>query len=371
VSAQRPRKIRVELRKNRKPTARRKDLTRQLRQDETELERLAREARMSGKGELTRRRTVLADEAGGRMVDPASCRTGRVVRAIGATQCWVQDDATGTVHVCAVRRLLRSVASEERNAVVAGDRVLFQPLEGGQGVIERVEPRHGVLSRGHQHREHVIVANVTQVMVVASADEPPLKPALIDRFLVSAAKGGVSAAICLNKCDLVDLGDLQPIIGLYSRLGYPVIAASVKTGLGIERLRQRLAGHQTVFTGQSGVGKSSLLNAVQPGLGLRTAEVSRVSQKGRHTTRTAELLQLSCGGWVVDTPGIRQLALWDVAAGEIEGYFVEFRPFVPMCRFPNCLHLEEAECAVRDAVFRDLISRTRYESYVRLVMGDV
>lgn len=371
MSARRPRKIRVELRKNRKPTARHNDLTRQMQTDETELEHIAREARVSGKGELTRRRTLLSDETGRRVVDWSACRMGRVLRAAGATQCWVQDDATGQVYICVVRRVLRSLAIDERNVVVAGDRVLFQPLEAGQGVIERIEPRQGVLSRGHQHREHVIVANVSQVIVVASAAEPPLKPALIDRFLVSAAKGNVSAAICINKCDLTELADLQPLIGLYSRLGYPVIATSVKTGWGIERLRQRLAGHQTVLAGQSGVGKSSLLNAVQPGLGLRTGDVSRVTHKGRHTTRMAELLQLHFGGWVVDTPGIRQLALWDVSPGEIEGYFVEFRPFVHLCRFPNCLHLEEADCAVRDAVFRDLISRTRYESYARLVIGDV
>jgi ribosome biogenesis GTPase len=154
-------------------------------------------------------------------------------------------------------------------------------------------------------------------------------------------------------------------------MGYRVIATSTRTGIGVERLRQQLGSHETVFTGQSGVGKSSLLNAVQPGLALRTGEVSQVTQKGRHTTRSAELLKLDSGGWVVDTPGIRQLELWDVSPGEVEGYFIEFRPFVPLCRFPNCLHLEEAGCAVRQAVQDDLISRTRYQSYVRIIMGDV
>jgi len=371
MAAKRQRKVRVELRKNRAPAARRNDLTREHRDGEDHLDQLAREARISGKGELTRRRTILSDESGGRVVDLATCRAGRVLRAIGATQCWVQDDATATIYECTVRRILRTMSSEERNTVVAGDRVLFQPLDASQGVIERVEPRQGVISRGHHHREHVIVANVSQVMIVASAGEPPLKPALIDRFLVSAAKGGVGAVICINKCDLADAAELQSAIGLYSRMGYRVIATSTRTGIGVERLRQQLGSHETVFTGQSGVGKSSLLNAVQPGLALRTGDVSQVTQKGRHTTRSAELLKLDSGGWVVDTPGIRQLELWDVSPGEVEGYFIEFRPFVPLCRFPNCLHLEEAGCAVRQAVQDDLISRTRYQSYVRIVMGDV
>jgi ribosome biogenesis GTPase len=371
VSAKRQRKIRVELKKNRATAARRNDLTREHREGAAHLDSLTRDARMSGKGDITRRRTVISDETGARSVDATACRTGRVIRAIGATQCTVQDDATAAMYECTVRRMLRTLASEARNAVVAGDRVLFQALDSEHGVIERVEPRQGVLSRGHHHREHVLVANVSQVMIIASAAEPPLKPALIDRFLVSAAKGGVSAAICINKCDLVDAAELQPVIGLYSRLGYFVIATSTRTGAGLVRLRRQLVGHETVFTGQSGVGKSSLLNAIQPGLGLRTGDVSQTSQKGRHTTRSAELIQLADGGWVVDTPGIRQFELWEVSAGEVEGYFVEFRPFVPLCRYPNCLHLSEDGCAVRDAVRDDLISRTRYESYLRIVMGDV
>jgi ribosome biogenesis GTPase len=246
VSAKRQRKVRVELRKNRAPTARQNDLTRRLRDDDQPLDMLQRDTRMSGKGALTRKRTVISDEAGSRAVDTSLCRSGRILRAIGATQCWVQDDVTSTVYECTVRRMLRTLASEERNAVVAGDRVLFQPLDASHGVIERVEPRQGVLSRGHHHREHVLVANVTQVMIVASAAEPPLKPALIDRFLVSAAKGGVAAAICINKCDLVDAAELQPIIGLYSRVGYWIIATSARTGAGIVRLRHRhvVAAHR-------------------------------------------------------------------------------------------------------------------------------
>jgi ribosome biogenesis GTPase len=160
------------------------------------------------------------------------------------------------------------------------------------------------------------------------------------------------------------------MIGQYARLGYTVVPASVQTGLGIAWLQRLLKNEQTVFTGQSGVGKSSLLNTIQPGLAIKTGDVSRITQKGRHTTRYAQLRELTLGGWVVDTPGIRQLELWNVQPEEMEGFFLEFRPFVPRCKFPDCLHLVEDGCAVRDAVQQDLISQIRYESYLRLVIGD-
>ncbi len=373
MAAKRQPKIRVQLRKNRGSSTRQNDFTRAHHAGDAPEDTLAASERVSHKGGLTRKRTIIGDQTDGqvvRAVDLAICKPGRVLRAIGATQCLVQDDATGVGVPCTVRRMLRTLASDERTAVVAGDRVYYQPLENQQGVIERVEPRQTVLRRKHQYREHVLVANVTQVLIVASLGEPPLKPPLIDRFLLSAAKGNVGAAICLNKADLVNLVDLQPLIALYSRLGYPVIPTSPLTGVGLERLRQLLRGQQTVFTGQSGVGKSSLLNAIQPSFGLPIGAVSEVTQKGKHTTRYAQLLQLQTGGWVVDTPGIRQLDLWDVGKGEVEGYFREFRPFVPYCKFPNCLHLDESECAIRQAVDGGFISRQRYESYLRMVVGD-
>ncbi|WP_010582177.1 ribosome small subunit-dependent GTPase A [Schlesneria paludicola] len=346
--------------------------------DESGIEHLERGQRVSGKGDLSRRRTVLGETGDDNSiilhVDEAACLRGRVLAAIGSTQCTVQVDP-GQAHAglhfeCTVRRVVRTVARDARNAVVTGDCVLFLPDENCKGVIERVEPRDGVLARGHQYKQHILVANVTQVAIVASAAEPALKPALIDRFLVSSAKGNVRALIILNKVDLADLADLQPVIGLYARLGYTIVPTSVQTGLGIATLKRLLQGEQTVFTGQSGVGKSSLLNAIQPGLAMKTGDVSRITQKGRHTTRFAQLRELDFGGWVVDTPGIRQLELWDVQPEEMEGYFLEFRPFVAHCKFPDCLHLVEEGCAVRVAVQNDLISQIRYESYLRLVIGD-
>lgn len=373
MAAKRAAKLRITLKKNRSAASRQNDLTRAHQQEALSDRQQQADERVSRKGDVTRRRTIVGEQSGAgivRAIDEAACRNGRVLRAIGSTQCLVQDTDQGTIVSCTVRKLLRSIASDARSAVVAGDRVRYLPVGPDQGVIERVEPRQGTLTRGHQYREHVLVANVTQVVIVASVLEPALKPPLIDRFLLSAAKGGVAAAICLNKADLVEPIDLQPLIALYSRLGYPTIPTSATTGAGLERLRQLLNDQQTVFAGQSGVGKSSLINAVQPNLGLRTGSVSDVTQKGRHTTRSAQLLPLASGGWVVDTPGIRQLAFWDVSPGEVEAYFREFRPFVPFCKFSNCLHLDEAGCAIRRAVEEGAIARMRYESYLRIISGD-
>ncbi len=332
--------------------------------------------RVSGKGSVTRYRTVVTEEGGDedalRNVDDSVCIRGRVLSAIGL-HCFVRSD-DGLKYECTVRNIVKKLATDERTAVVAGDQVLIQPLQEEKAVIERVEPRERVISRGSKRREHVIVSNVDQAVIVASTGDPPLKTNLVDRFLISAEKGNVQPIICLNKVDLITGGDnlvgelsLGKVAGLYSQLGYDVVLTSAATGRGIEELRQRLAGKQTVFTGQSGVGKSSLLNAIQPGLELDTGEVSEESGKGTHTTRTASLLELDFGGWVVDTPGIRQLELWDVIPEEVEGYFVEFRPFVTFCHFTNCSHTHEDKCAVKAAVNLGQISRLRYGSYVRLL----
>jgi ribosome biogenesis GTPase len=160
------------------------------------------------------------------------------------------------------------------------------------------------------------------------------------------------------------------LIGLYSQLAIPTLLTSAVSGLGIDRLRELLPGRQTVFSGQSGVGKSSLLNAIQPGLGLQVAEVSDVNQKGKHTTSAAQLLRLDIGGWVVDTPGIRQFRLWDIVPEEVEGFFPEFRPFVHLCTYPDCTHTHEDRCAIKRAVALRLISIQRYTSYLGLFAGE-
>jgi ribosome biogenesis GTPase len=169
--------------------------------------------------------------------------------------------------------------------------------------------------------------------------------------------------------DLIDAVDYQPIVGAYHQLGITTLLTSAEFGDGVDELRVLLKNRATVFSGQSGVGKSSLLNAIQPGLGLQVREVSDVNQKGRHTTTTAELHRLDFGGWVVDTPGVRQLQLWDISLGEVEGFFPEFHPFIPLCEFPDCTHVHEVGCAVKRALARRLISHRRYTSYIGMLEG--
>lgn len=374
MSQPQKRKIRVAFSKNRKNRARAQDLTREVLRDSEHLEDASASERISGKGSLSRRRTIIAAESSATGaavidVDAAACIAARVLYSIGANRCRVRSDA-GDERECTVRRVVRTMDRSARNAVVPGDHVLMRPFDDRTGVVERVEPRRGVLSRHAGRKEHVIAANVDQAVIVVSAAQPQFKPGVVDRFTVSAERGGIRPVICINKLDLVSPVELQSVAGVYAQLGYDVVLVSAQQGTGIARLRALLRGRQSVVSGQSGVGKSSLLNAVEPQLARSTSGVSSDTGKGRHTTRVAEMLPLACGGWVIDTPGIRQLELWDVIPEEVEGYFREFRPFVARCKFPDCSHLREAGCAVRSAVEDGYISRMRYMSYARIVTGD-
>ena len=368
-------KVRTELRKNRGVRTRRDDWTRRYETGGNELDDARQTERVSGKGEMTRKRTIVTQEADPLAaseeqldVDESRCLAGRVLRVHGLLS--EVHAANGRVYQCAIRGLLKRLETDERHVVAAGDRVLIDPAEGDEGFIVRVEPRHGVLSRTSRGRQHVVCTNVDQMAIVTSAAEPRLKPHLIDRMLISAEKGGLRPLICINKIDLIDPASLEPLVGVYSQIGYRVSLLSAKRGAGVERLRRELAGRETVLAGQSGVGKSSLLNAIEPGLGLRVARVSAESQKGRHTTTVACLLPLEGGGYVVDTPGIRQFQLWDVIPEEVAGYCPDLRPFVNRCRFPNCTHVHEEDCAVKDAVADDLLDVRRYESYLQLFAGE-
>lgn len=370
------RKIRVDLRKNRGNPPREKGWTRDYHQADDH--DYSAGERIRAKGDLSRKRTIVTDSPvpenpGDPTVtlmpaaDLSECLTGRVVRVHGLQNIVMTDD--GREYACAVRRLLRSLSIDERNVVTTGDRVWFRPAAADEGLIEKVEPRYGLLTRRSWKREHVLVANVDQLVIVAALAEPYLKPHLIDRYLVSASMGKLKPIVCFNKTDLVDPADFQPILGMYAQLGIPAMLTSASTGQGIEELRSLLAGSQTVFSGQSGVGKTSLLNRIEPGLELRVRDVSEMTQKGRHTTTTAELIKLSFGGWVVDTPGIRQFDLWNVISAELDGHFPEFRPFVAGCGYPGCSHLHEESCAVRQALLEGWIDPQRYYSYCGIHEG--
>jgi ribosome biogenesis GTPase len=369
-------KVRVDLRKNRFHPPRPNDWTRGFQDHGFAEEATVGDERVRAKGELSRRRTIIQDEAPAGVrgdaasmpaADTAACLAGRVLRVHGLASVVESED--GRQFRCAIRRLLKNLVTDSRSIVTTGDRVWFRPAGRDEGFIERVEPRHGVLTRASRRREHVLVANVDQLVIVMSLVQPDLKPHLIDRYVASAQQGGLTPIVCLNKADLVEGVDFQPLIGSYSQLGITAFLTSAATGQGVDRLRGLLRGRATVFSGQSGVGKSSLLNALQPGLALRVREVSDVNQKGRHTTTTAELLRLDAGGWVVDTPGVRQLQLWNIASGEVEGFFPEFRPYIPLCAFPDCTHIREECCAVKRAVTIGQISSRRYFSYLGMFNG--
>lgn len=369
------RQTRVEFRKNRTPRARDADLTRGYENQDPDTLDARQDERLSGKGDLTRKRTIRGTTAHEQTgidvvldVDESQCLAGRVISVHGLA-CVVEGPDRHR-YSCAVRRLLKTVSTDLRHVVVAGDRVWFRLADANEGIIERVEPRHGVLSRTSRGRRHIIAANVDQWLIVSSAAEPEIKPHLIDRFLVCAEQSGIDAIICVNKVDLVDPAKLVPLVSGYSQMGYEVLLVSAQTGLNIERLQRRVVGRQTVVTGQSGVGKSSLLNVIEPELGLRVGAVSTENQKGRHTTTTAQVVPLSSGGSVIDTPGLRQFQLWDVVPREIAGCFRDLRPYVNNCRFPDCTHTHEQQCAVKDAVADGWLDLRRYESYAHMFAGD-
>jgi ribosome biogenesis GTPase len=375
-------KIRVALKKNRQKRTRANDLTRDYQGEAEGQDEPVAAERVQPRGELSRRRTIVAEvgdlparagsddptrsAASVRALDESACATGRVVRIHGLYSIVETED--GRTFPCHVRRLLKNLAIEGRHVVTVGDQVWFRPAarKGDEGLIEKVEARRGVITRGYRHRQHIIAANVDTVLIVSALADPPLKPSLIDRYLVAALQGGVRPVIVLNKADLVDMALFQWVLGLYTQLGYESVVTSAADGRGIDRLKSLLAQGVTAVSGQSGVGKSSLLNAIQPGLNLKVREVSDWTSKGKHTTSTAELIRLDLGGYVVDTPGFRQFELWGVVPGELEGYFVEFRPYISQCRFPDCSHTHETRCAVRQAVHWGQIHLGRYESYLKL-----
>jgi len=273
---------------------------------------------------------------------------------------------------CTLRGRLKK---ERRNTdiVVIGDQVEISLVSPGRGAIEEVLPRRTRLARRAAgtrgaYKEDVLVANVDQVLLIFACDAPPFTPRMLDRYLVICEHSGLEALIVATKVDLVGMERAHALFAPYARIGYPVIYASTVSGLGIDQVRAVLDGKISVVTGKSGVGKSSLLNAVQPGLNLATGAVSAQLNKGRHTTTVAELIPLTTpgGGYVADTPGIREIGLWQLSPEDLDWCFRELRPYLGHCFFAGCTHVHEPDCAVRSAVAAGAISPERYESYVRL-----
>jgi len=287
----------------------------------------------------------------------------------------------GSDVVCRVRGRLKQ-EWKDTDLVAVGDRVRISIAEDGTGMIEEVEERERALTRlspgrgrgsrrwdrdGYlSEREQVLVANPDQAVFVFACAKPDPHLRMLDRLLVGAELQRIPAVICANKIDLAEPGEPEELFGIYEEIGYPVIYTSAEEEINIDQLEDRLEDKVSALVGPSGVGKTSLLNAIQPGLGLHVKEVSEATSKGRHTTVVPQLFSLDVGGWVADTPGLKALALFDVDPEVIDGYFPDIAPFVQDCRFSDCTHTVEPGCGVKAAVEEGEVSEHRYESYVRL-----
>lgn len=300
--------------------------------------------------------------------------TGIVLRARSGFYTVRLDD--GTLLEC---RLRGRVKQERGNSdlVVIGDRVAVTSLADGDSMIESVEPRRTRFSRRQpgprgSWKEDMIVANLDQVLVVFACADPMPHLRMVDRFLVVAEHNQVEAVLVANKVDLVGLSAARGLFAGYETIGYPVHYVSAREGIGVEELADRLVGRVSVVTGPSGVGKSTLLNAIQPGLRIETGAVSETVHKGRHTTTSAELHLLTApgGGYVADTPGLRELGLWQVPPEELAWCFPEMRDYLGQCAFNDCRHISEPRCAVLAAVEAGRISAARHDSYRRLLLNE-
>ena len=353
-------------RQNRAKPARKKDWTKEARQAEGHEVDAEQSENIAARGALSRQRTITIHDDP--EMPPPGLSRGIVIAMRGL---YADVDDGERTWSCTIRRVLRTRLIEERHPVTVGDRVGFQVESSGdvdarEGVIEFVEARRGELRRRSGRRVHTIVSNVDYAIIVSSAAQPKPKPHLIDRYLVAAHAGEMTPVICMNKVDLDHDRGTVAILDRYNRLGYVTLATSAVTGQGIDALGNVLKGKASVIVGQSGVGKSSMLNVVQPGLRLRTGDIMEHVNKGRHITTTATMIRLEIGGYVVDTPGIRSFDLSTIARNEYEMYFPELAEHVPNCKFPDCTHTHEDGCAIKRAVESGGIHPERYESYVRL-----
>lgn len=274
--------------------------------------------------------------------------------------------------VCQLRgKLKRGPRTGDLAAI--GDRVRITIQEDGSGMIEEIKERKQAIVRLDPRPQgvyrQILLANADQAVFVFACARPDPRMKMLDRFLVIAEKQGISAVVVANKVDLVGQEKAESIFGLYAKIGYPIIYTSAETGQGVEELRATLTGKVSALAGPSGVGKSTLLNAMQPGLGLEVNEISKALNKGVHTTVVRQMFPLAEGGYVADTPGWKALALWDTEPEEVDGYFPELRDLVAHCQFSDCTHTHEPKCAVLAAIKSGDVHPDRYASYLRLREG--
>lgn len=270
---------------------------------------------------------------------------------------------------CTLRGKFRQTLSETHNPIAVGDRIKFSYADNKDGVIEELKPRRNKISRPTKWgliKERIIASNVDQIVAIVSTKQPTLKTGLIDRMILVAERENLKFVLCINKIDLIKGPEINDVMDTYRKLRYSIVASSAETGAGIDTLKNILKNKFSVFIGQSGVGKSSILNILQPGLNIKVREISNYSNKGKHTTSSVTAVPCDFGGFIADTPGFRDFGLWGIEKEELGFLYREFRRYADKCKFNPCFHVHEPHCAVKDALQRGAISEMRYNNYVRI-----
>jgi ribosome biogenesis GTPase / thiamine phosphate phosphatase len=303
--------------------------------------------------------------------------TGLVYKSTGSW--YTVKTVSGKTYECRIKGKFRLKGIKSTNPIAVGDIVDFE-LEANNdqvsGIIHRIHERKNYVIRKSVNlskQTHIIASNVDLVFLLITINNPPTFPSFIDRFLVSAEAYSIKAILLFNKIDTYDedtLLEVKFLAALYRKIGYECIGISAKTGKNIDKVKQLMKDKVSIFSGHSGVGKSTLVNAIEPGLDIKTKEISEQHQQGKHTTTFAEMYDLSFGAKIIDTPGIKGFGVVDVEKEEVSGFFPEFFKLQQDCKFNNCLHVHEPQCAVKEALENDEIAFSRYKSYLQILEGE-
>jgi len=303
--------------------------------------------------------------------------TGLVYKSTGSW--YTVKTLNGKVYECRIKGKFRIKGIKSTNPISVGDMVDFE-LETKNdevtGIIHRIQERKNYVIRKSVNlskQTHIIASNVDQIFLLITINNPPTFTSFIDRFLVSAEAYSIKTILLFNKIDTYDdetLLEVKYLASIYRKIGYECIGISAKTGKNIDKVKQLMIDKVSIFTGHSGVGKSTLINAIEPGLDLKTKEISEQHQQGQHTTTFAEMFDLSFGAKIIDTPGIKGFGVVDMEKEEVGDYFPEFFELKQHCKFNNCLHIHEPQCAVKEALDNDAIAFSRYRSYLQILEGE-
>ena len=295
-----------------------------------------------------------------------------------STGSWytVKDVATGQFYECRIKGKFRLKGIKNTNPIAVGDRVLFRLEESNRGVITEIKERDNYIIRKSVNlskQTHIIASNINLAFLVVTLNNPPTSTTFIDRFLVTAEAYGIKTVLLFNKVDTYtedELSEVKFLASIYRKAGYECIGISATTGKNIDKVKTIMEGKTCVVSGHSGAGKSTLINAIAPNLHLKTAEISQQHQQGQHTTTFAEMFDLPFGARIIDTPGIKGFGMVEIEKEELTDYFPEFFALKHQCKFNNCLHTDEPQCAVKAALDRDEIAWSRYKSYLQILKGE-